>query len=636
MNKRFGGDTLVAARWFAIIASALLGACGDASGPGSRTVAALKIATGDKQVASAGSALASPVTFTAVDDEGRAVSGVIVAFTVSAGGGSVAAGRDTSDGSGNVTAQWTVGTTAGQAQQLTATVVSSSSIAPVQATASVVAGPGSALSGAVSSVAARAGDPLGAIAVTVRDKYGNAASSSNVRVTVRLENTTATTLAGTLESRTDGSGGAVFTNLSTTGKSGALTLLFESDGLSPARVSLALSGGQPAKVATVTNATIDAEALLSGPPVSAKVLDTWDNPVAGVNVSFSIDGSSIGSATSGPDGVATLTAWTVPQIGSYKLVASAAGVATGAQFTVNARTVAAKTLVPLASNPTSGSVGQSLVLAVTALDAIGRPVPGAALTWTLADLDRQVTTDGNGVATFTANLPTKAGTNQIVVRASQTVSTTISIQGLPGALVSVVPDKDSIDARAGSTVSATFVAQDAYGNPVPNIALSGLIFAPFGAAQIIPVVSDAQGVITVTTTLDQYAGFVDLGATFGTKVTRVFASADVGSVRIVSPVPCTKSVNAGTTVVVDGRVFGTNGRPIAGVPVVWTSAVGSGPISAISPNNPQSTVTVTSGAFGSSSVVWFVPQQIGIYSLTAQGPTGYDAPPSVTLTCSVN
>ena len=359
--------------------------------------------------------------------------------------------RDTSDGSGKVTAQWTVGTTAGQAQQLTATVVSTGSIAPVQATASVVAGPGSALAGAVNSVSARAGDPVGAVAVAIRDKYGNATSASNIRITVRLENAAGTTLGGTLESRTDGSGSAVFTNLSTTGKAGALTLLFESDGLSPGRVSLVLSGGQPAKVATATNATFDAEALLSGPPVSAKVLDAFDNPVAAVNVSFAIDGTTIGASTSGADGVATLSTWTVPQIGTYKLVASASGVATSAQFTLNARAVAAKTLVPLANNPTTGSVGNTVLIGVTAVDAIGRAVPGAALTWTLNGVDQNVTADGNGVARFTIQLPTKSGNNPIVVRASSTVSVTINVQGLPGALVAVVPDKDSIEARAGST-----------------------------------------------------------------------------------------------------------------------------------------------------------------------------------------
>jgi hypothetical protein len=575
------------------------------------------------------------VTFTAVDADGRAVSGVIVSFTVAAGGGSVAAQRDTSDNSGNVTARWTVGTTAGQAQQLTATVISTSSIAPVQATATVVAGTASALSGGVPSVSARVGDPIGAIAVATRDKYGNATSASNVRVTVRLENAAGTTLGGTLESRTDANGSAVFTNLSATGKGGALTLLFESDGLSPARVGLTLAGGRAVKVAPVGSATVDAEALLSGPPVSAKVSDAFDNPVAGVNLSFTIDGNSMGNATSGDDGIATLTTWTVPQVGSYNLIASAAGVTAGAQFTVNARAVSAKTLAPLATNPTTGSVARPVELGVTALDVVGRPVPGAQLTWTLNGVDHQVTADGNGVAIFLAELSTKSGNNQIVVRASPTVSVTINVQGFPGALLAVVPDKDSIDAPVGTTVSATFTLQDAFGNPIPNAAVMASIDPAFGSGTAFQVVSDANGVVTLTTTLDAFAGFVEFHPSLATKVTRVYATADRGSVRITNAA-CVKSVNTGTTTLVDGRVFGPNGRLVAGVAVTWTPATGSGQVSAVSPNNPQATAVVVSVTDGQSDVNWFVPQVIGIYSITAQGPQGYDLPASVSLTCSVN
>jgi len=630
------GASRLAVRGLALAFAAVVTACSDSSGPGSRTVSALKIGTGNNQVASAGSALVSPVTFTAVDDQGRAVSGVIVEFTVSAGGGSVAAQRDTSDGSGNVTAQWTVGTTAGQAQSLTAAVVSASSIPPVQASASVVAGAPSALAGGVAGISARAGDAIGAVAVTIRDKYGNAASPSNVRVTVRLENAATTTLAGTLESRTDGSGNAVFTNLSTTGKSGVVTLLFESDGLSSARIPLTLSGGQPAKISTVTSATIDAEALLSGPVVSAKVLDTWDNPVAGVTVSFTISGSAAGSATTGNDGVATLSSWIVPQIGTYQLVASAPGVATGAQFTLNAHAVAAKILSPLATNPSSGTVAHGLVLGVLAIDAIGRPVPNTPLTWTLNGVDHQVTTDGNGVATFTADLPTKSGNTPILVTASPTVSVTMNIQALPGGVVSVVPSKDSIDAPAGTTVSATFTVEDSYGNPIPNTPITASVDPAFATGLGFQAISDASGIVTMTTTLDQYAGYVEFNPGLNSKHTRVYATAAAGSVRVTSA-PCVKPVNGGTTTLVEARVFNPNGRLTDNVGVTWTPAAGSGPVSnPFGPVNQQASAVVISQGGGYAPVTWFVTAVIGTYTITAQGPQGYDAPPTVSFSCSVN
>jgi hypothetical protein len=636
MNKRFGGVPTVAARCLAVVVAVLASACSDSSGPGSRTVSTLKIGTGDKLVACAGSTLKSPVSFTAVDDHGRAVSGVIVAFAVTGGNGSLAADRDTSDGSGNVTAQWTVGPTAGQAQELTATVVSSTSIAPAQAHASVIAGPASALAGTVAGVSARAGDAVGALTVGVRDKFGNAVAAPNVRVTVRLENAAGTTLGGTTSSTTDANGSAVFTNLSTTGKAGALTLLFESDGLAAARVPLTLAGGQPAKITNVTSATIDAEALLSGPAVSAKVLDAFDNPVAGAGVSFSIEGNALGSVTTGNDGVATLSSWIVPQIGAYKLVASATGVATPAQFTLNALTVTAKTLAGLTTNPTNGVVGHAVVLSVLAIDGIGRPVPNAPLTWTLGGVDRQVTTDGSGVATFLVELPTKSGNNPILVRATPTTSVTLNIEGLPGALATAVPEKDSVDVPAGSTVGVRFIAQDSYGNPVPNVSLPAYISVNLGPFQTLNVTSDASGIATVPATLDPFAGVLEFAVFDAVKHSFVHATADRGAVRI-SNAPCVKSVNAGTTTVVQGLVFGPNGRVIGGIPVTWTTASGNGQMSTVSgPISLQSSLIVVSGTTGGSSVQWFVPQQIGTYAITAQGPTGYDLPASVTFSCSVN
>jgi hypothetical protein len=629
MNKRFSGAFPFAAQLFVVASALLATACSDSSAP--RTVASLEVGAGNAQVGPAGAVLPSPVTVTAVDDNGRGVSGVVVAFTVSAGGGSVAVERDTSDGSGNVTTQWTVGTTAGQTQTLTATAVATS-IAPAQATATVVAGASSALAGAA-SVSGRAGIPIDPITVAVRDKYGNSVAAANVRVTARLENATGTTLGGTTEARTDGGGNALFTNLSTAGRSGTVTLVFESDGLNAARVSLVLAGGLPAKVTTVGSATLDAEALLGGPPVSAKVLDAFDNAVAGATVAFALEGNAIGSATTGNDGVATLTSWIVPQIGSYKLTASTAGAGANAQFTVNSRAVAAKTLVPLPSNPTTGSVGNAVVVGVTALDAIGRPVPGAQLTWTVDGLDRNVTADGNGIATFTVILPTKAGTNHISVRASPTVAVALDIQGLAGALATAVPEKDSIDAPAGSTVDVVFTLEDSFGNPIPNASTAGYVSTGFGSFVSVPVTSDASGKATITKALDPYAGPVDFAMHDGKKRMRVYAVAAQGSLRIASD-PCVKSLNLGTLTLVSGFVFGANGRPLAGASVTWTPASGSGSVSSLS-GAPQASVVIVSSSTGSVPILWFVTQAIGTYSVTGQPPAGF-LPASVTYGCTVS
>ena len=619
-------------------------ACSDSNGPDSRVVASLKIASGDKQTASAGSALALPVVVTAVDDDGRAVSGVVVSFTVAAGNGTVLAERDTSDGSGKVKTEWTVGTAAGQPQLLTASVVgslngSTPSVAPLQVNATAIAGSAAAVGVSSASVAGRMGQPLGSIIATVRDRFGNITNTAGARITARLDNAAGTTLGGTLEGTTDANGAAVFTNLSTTGKSGTIALVFESTGLSAGRVNLALAGGLPTHVATVGSASVDAEALLPGPPVSARVLDTWENGVGGVEVTFSIAGSVAGRATSGADGVGTLSTWTVPTIGAYVISATAPSVATSANFTLTSRSVTHKVLTPLETNPPSGFAAHAVTVGVVATDAGGRVVANSPLTWTLGGTDQAITTDGNGVATFSVELPTKAGNNAIVVRASPTVAVTLNVQGLPNAVASVVPEKTSFDAPAGSTVAVAFIAKDGFGNPVPGVSMRSA--STLSTAKITPeeAITDADGVGRFSAVLDPFAGpqAFFISNLFAPNPTTVFGTAEKGTVRIKREPACAYSVNTTTLTLVDATVYGPNGRPAASVPVTWNVTAANGFVSnPFFAANPQQSVIVTSTINGSAPVSWYVPQQLGTFTLTGQGAPGYDAPTTVTFSCTVS
>jgi len=69
------------------------------------------------------------------------ITAAVLAAGSCGGDGSVSVGLDTADASGRVAASWTVGTRAGEARELTATVVSvtSARVSPVIATASVIA-----------------------------------------------------------------------------------------------------------------------------------------------------------------------------------------------------------------------------------------------------------------------------------------------------------------------------------------------------------------------------------------------------------------------------------------------------------------------------------------------------------------
>jgi len=89
------------------------------------------------QTAAAGSAVAHPPAVIVVDGSGRAVPGVVVAFAVQVGGGTIVGATATTNSSGAAgVTSWTLGATAG-INILTATVAN---LPPVTFTATGTAG----------------------------------------------------------------------------------------------------------------------------------------------------------------------------------------------------------------------------------------------------------------------------------------------------------------------------------------------------------------------------------------------------------------------------------------------------------------------------------------------------------------
>jgi hypothetical protein len=296
-------------------------------------------------------------------------------------------------------------------------------------------------------------------------------------------------------------------------------------------------------------------------------------------------------------------------------------------------------LIPLETNPSSGFAAHAVTMGVVATDAGGRVVPNAPLTWTLGGLDQAITTDGNGVATFSVVLPTKAGNNAIVVRSSPTVAVTLNVQGLPNAVASVEPEKTSFDAPAGSTVPIAFIAKDGFGNPVPGVLLRSATTLSTATIRPEEIITDADGVGRFSAVLDPFAGPQSffISNLFSPTPTTVFGTAEKGTVRIKRDPACAYSVTATTLTFVDATVYGPNGRPAAAVPVTWSVTAPNGLVSnPFFAPNPLQTVVVTSTVSGSAPVNWYVPQQLGTYTVTAQGAPGFDAPATVSFSCTVS
>ncbi|HEY9229536.1 MAG TPA: Ig-like domain-containing protein [Gemmatimonadaceae bacterium] len=112
---------------------ALLGACGDKDFPNVVAVTPL-VATNitvdsasDGQTAVVGTALANPIVVRVTDQNGNALAGATVTFTVIAGGGSVSANSAVTGADGRASVTWTIGLVAG-ANALQASIASGASV----------------------------------------------------------------------------------------------------------------------------------------------------------------------------------------------------------------------------------------------------------------------------------------------------------------------------------------------------------------------------------------------------------------------------------------------------------------------------------------------------------------------------
>jgi hypothetical protein len=125
-----------------LLIATLLAACADLAGPRVGPPAALVRVMGDDQTGAAGTALSTPVTVRVNDAQGQPVSGVVVTFTVQAGGGSVAPGQAQTGADGQAQTVWTLGREAGSEQRLEASFLRETGApAMLHFRATAVAGP---------------------------------------------------------------------------------------------------------------------------------------------------------------------------------------------------------------------------------------------------------------------------------------------------------------------------------------------------------------------------------------------------------------------------------------------------------------------------------------------------------------
>jgi hypothetical protein len=293
--------------------------------PGAPTM--LVAVSGDNQGGVVGQALAQPFVVRAIDGFGNAVPDVSVAWGAMTGGGTIAPGTITTDGSGLATATGTLGTALSM-NVFTATAlqppvqVSFHALSTLSPVMHLAVTSGDAQSGTVATTLAK---PL---VVTATDVGGNPVPGVSIAWSVVSGGGTFTSAA--TATAMDGTAATSFT---LGHKAGAVMLTATVQGVSGVSVTLSATGIADV-IATLTKSGGDNQTATAGTalplPLALVASDQYGNPVANATISWSaLDGGAVAAAstTTGADGASSTIATLGPTALTSSFQATSSGVA---------------------------------------------------------------------------------------------------------------------------------------------------------------------------------------------------------------------------------------------------------------------------------------------------------------------
>jgi len=606
-----------------VVGMAGLGCSSDSGGGGEPKVPTTVTVTGNSQTGTVSTALPLPIGVTILDQNGDGLSGVVVSFAVTAGGGSLGAASVTSNSAGVATTTLTLGPTAG-------TNNNGVSVS--------VPGYGGPSTGIVASAAAGAGTQLSITAgdaqtaevaqnvpvlpkVTVKDAHDNPVAGATV--------TWAVTAGGGgvagATSMTDAAGEATMSwslgprvgvgvHALKASLGAAPFVTFTASGVLTAG-TLALNGGDNQSGVINTQ-------LAASPSVLVKTPGAGAVPVSGVTVNWAVTagGGSVLSNVSTTDnsGVAT-NFWTVGGTAgadNQGLSATVAGL-TGSPVTFVASATAPPTqMAAFSGDAQSGAAGAALAqpFVVLVQNAASAPVAGVTVAWAV--------TAGGGTLSAPTSVTDASGHAQVTLTVGTTAgagnqSVTAAVTGLAGSPVTFTASvtaaaaqqiaKSSGDAQTATVNTAlaqpiAVVVKDAFGNVKSGVTVNWAAAAGSGSTALASSVTNAAGIASTGWTIGTVAGAANQSATAtaaglsGSPLTFT-ASGTAGApsaLAIVSgdkqwatfgnslPAPLVVSVKDGF------------GNPVEGASVSWVAANGGGSVSASS---------VATVANGTSSVM---------------------------------
>ncbi len=571
------------------------------------------------------------------DASGNALQSFQVTFAVTSGGGSVSPVASLTDANGKASAQWTLGTTAGQ-QQLVATAGSQTTLFAVAATADV-ATQIAARPDANGQTAPPNGDVPIPPSVIVRDSHGNPKAGIVVTFAVASGGGSVTGSTAT----TDASGIAAVRSWTLGAIAQTNTLTAASAGLTGSPVTFTATAVAVSGTLAV-NAGDNQTAIVGtalGVAPSVVIRDANNNPIVGASVTFAVvsGGGSVTGATqqTNGSGVATVGSWTLGNTaGTNTLTAS--GSSGSATFTATGTAAAAATLAIMAGNGQTSTAGSPVPIppSVIVKDQFGNAVVGLTVTFAIASgggsvTGSQATTSASGIATLGSwTLGQTAGPNTLTASSGSLTPVAFSATGTAGTGSMSVNTGNNQTATVNTSVAVppSVIVKDVHGNPIGGVSVTFAVASGGGSVTGGTATTNGNGIATV--------GGWRLGTTAGSNT--IAATSVAGSATFTA----TGVVGAASQIAVNG---GNNQRAPAGtrlpiVPSVVVSDVFNNPVSGVAVTfaiaSGAGSVTggaATSNASGIATLgSWTLGATVGTNTLTATSGSLTGSPVTFTAT----
>jgi len=458
-----------------------------ASGP----AATLAVNDGDGQSATVGAAVATAPSVLVTDGFGNPVENAEVTFEVTGGNGSVVGEADLTDALGVArVGSWTLGTVAG-VNTLSATVTGA---APVDFTATGLRGP-------ATQVVVSAGDDQSAVAgaavaippaVQVLDQFDNGVEG--LTVTFEVASGDGSVSGG---SQTTGADGSATVGAWTLGAvAGPNTLdatVVGLAGLGATFTATGLTGDAVGLVYVAGDAQADTVAATLPIAYAVRVVDTNDNGIEGIAVSWSITGGDNGSvpetSTTDVDGLATAVRVLGTMAGPQTVQAAVGGLGS-VGFTATARAGAPAVVAAVVGGGQSATVATDVPVApeIVVRDQFTNPIEGHGVTFVVtagggsASPLTPLVTAANGTAgvdSWTLGITAGPDNNALTATAdgvglsgNPVVFTATATADEPASIEVFAGDDQTAITGANVGTTPTAVVLDQFDNPVPDVAVT--------------------------------------------------------------------------------------------------------------------------------------------------------------------